>query len=113
MNEQTILVFTHNGMGDAPEDLRHNLARKFLQLSLDAGRLPAKIVFYTEGVKLACEGSSVLDQLRALRKRGVELLLCSTCLDYFGLTSKVAAGIVGGMPDIIEAMHMADKVNSL
>jgi sulfur relay (sulfurtransferase) complex TusBCD TusD component (DsrE family) len=64
-------------------------------------------------VKLACAGSPVIEQLRALQTRGVELILCSTCLDYYGLTDRVAVGIVGGMPDIIEAMQLANKVISL
>lgn len=113
MNDQTILTFTRNGLGHAPDDLQQKLAVKFLQLNLDANTLPAKILFYTDGVKLACEGSPVIDQLRALKERGVELILCSTCLDYYGLREKVVVGIVGGMPDIIEAMSRAGKVISL
>jgi len=113
MNDQTILVFSRNGLGHAPEDLQQKLAVKFLQLNLDANTLPAKILFYTDGVKLACDGSPVIDQLGAMKERGVELILCSTCLDYYGLREKVAVGIVGGMPDIIEAMNSAGKVISL
>jgi len=113
MNDHTVLVFTRNGLGHAPQDLQHTVAVKFLQLTLDANTLPAKILFYTDGVKLACEGSPVIDQLRAMSERGVELIVCSTCLDYFGLRAQVAVGIVGGMPDIIEAMNMAEKVISL
>jgi sulfur relay (sulfurtransferase) complex TusBCD TusD component (DsrE family) len=113
MNDQTILVFTRNGLGHAPQDLQYTVTAKFLQLTLDAHTLPAKILFYTDGVKLACDGSPVIDQLRAMSARGVELIVCSTCLDYFGLRDKVVVGIVGGMPDIIEAMNAAGKVISL
>ena len=100
-------------MGDAPTELQQLLARKFLALLDDATLFPSKILFYTGGVKLACEGSPVLDQLRAFQARGVELIVCQTCLDYYGLREKVAVGIVGGMPDIIEAMQKAEKVISL
>ena len=79
----------------------------------DANTLPAKVLFYTDGVKLVCEGSPVIDQLRVMSERGVELIVCSTCLDYFGWRDQVMVGIVGGMPDIIEAMNMAEKVISL
>jgi len=113
MNDNTILVFTRNGLGEAPAELQQKLAVKFLQLNLDANTLPAKILFYTDGVKLACEGSPVIDELQALKDRGVELILCSTCLDYFSLRDKVQVGIVGGMPDIIEALSAAGKVISL
>jgi hypothetical protein len=113
MNDHTVLVFTRNGMGDAPAELQQKLAGKFLQLNLDANTLPAKILFYTDGVKLACEGSPVIEELKALKNRGVELILCSTCLDYFNLRDKVQVGIVGGMPDIMEALNAAGKVISL
>ncbi len=113
MDTQTVLVFTRFGMGEAPPELQQRLAAKFLSLLDDAEMLPAKVLFYTEGVKLACLGSPVLDQLRAFQARGVELVLCQTCLDYFDLREKVAVGIVGGMSDIIDAMQKADKVLSL
>lgn len=113
MNNRTVLVFTRNGLGEGPAELQQKLCQKFLQLNLEANTLPAKILFYTDGVKLACDGSPVLDVLRVLQTRGVELILCSTCLDFYGLRDKVAVGIVGGMPDIIEAMSEAGKVISL
>jgi hypothetical protein len=45
-----------------------------------------------------------------LQQSGAELVLCKTCLDFFGLTAKVRVGVVGGMPDIIEAISKARKV---
>lgn len=89
------------------------MAGKFLSLLNESGNLPAKFLFHTEGINLACDGSSVLEHLRTLLVRGVELILCQTCLDFFGLTEKVAIGIVGGMPDIIETLQKAGKVISL
>ncbi len=113
MDKDTVLVFTRNGMGEAPAELQQRLAGKFLGLLIDAKTLPAKVLFYTDGVKLACQGSPVLDPLRTMHSQGVELVLCQTCLDYFGLREKVAVGVIGGMSDIIEAMRQAPKVISL
>ena len=113
MNSQTVLVFTRNGLGQAPEDLQGKLTQKFLSLIYESGMLPAKILFYTDGVKLACAGSPIIELLKQIELEGVELVLCKTCLDYYDLQGKVAVGIVGGMPDIIEAMEKAGKVISL
>ncbi len=113
MDNQTVLVFTRYGLGEAPAELQQQLASKFLKLLNEAGTLPAKVLFYAEGVKLACAGSPVLDSLHAFQAHGVELVLCQTCVDYYGLSQQVAVGIVGGMPDIIEAMQKAAKVISL
>ena len=110
MDNHTVLLFTRNGLGQAPEDLQQGLAVKFLGLLVQSGQLPAKILFYTDGVKLACQGSAVVELLQTIEAQGVELVLCKTCLDYFHLTDQVAVGIVGGMPDIIEAMQKAGKV---
>jgi sulfur relay (sulfurtransferase) complex TusBCD TusD component (DsrE family) len=110
---KTVLLFTRNGMGEAPEGLQQTLAVKFLSLAAQAQEKPAQIVFYTEGVKLVCEGSLVLEWLRMLEAAGVELTICSTCLEYFCLTDKVRVGKVGGMPGILAALQTAEKVISL
>lgn len=110
---KTVFLFTRNGMGDAPESLQQTLAVKFLSLAAQAEEKPAKVVFYAEGVKLVCEGSLVLEWLRRLEAAGVELIICSTCLEYFGLTDKVRVGKIGGMPGILAALQEAEKVISL
>jgi hypothetical protein len=61
----------------------------------------------------AVAGSPVLAQLAALEERGVRLLICSTCLNDFGLTDKVKAGTVGGMGDILEAQTRTEKAITL
>lgn len=113
MDKNTVLLFTRQGLGHGPDALMQLLTDRFLGLIGDAGLMPAKILFYTDGVKLACEGSPVIDRLQSLQERGVELILCKTCLDYWGLTDQVKVGVVGGMADIVQAMQDADKVISL
>ena len=113
MDGDTVCIFTRNGMGDAPEDLQQTLTKKFLSLLLEEKKFPAVFLFYTEGVKMACKGSNVLEELRALETAGVKLILCQTCLSYFNLLNQVEVGIVGGMGDIIEGMSKAGKVISL
>lgn len=108
-----LLMVTHDGMGHAGPELGRKLLAKYLELLEENGTLPGAIAFYTEGVRLVCEGSSVLDRLRSLEAKGVRLLSCKTCLDAFGLTDRVRAGVVGGMGDIQAAQVMASKVVTL
>jgi sulfur relay (sulfurtransferase) complex TusBCD TusD component (DsrE family) len=111
MSNKTVVVFTAYGLGQNENaDLKLKLAKKFLALIAEVNPLPAQLCFFTEGVRLCVDGSPVLDELRALAQKGVELILCSTCLETFGLREQVAVGIVGGMGDIIAAMTQADKV---
>jgi len=111
-NENNIvLFFKTNGMGiSETQPLKETLAKTFLTLTAQMDPLPKVICFYTDGVKLACEGSPVLEELTLLEQRGVRLILCQTCLNSFGLRDQVRVGIVGGMGDIITAMWQADKV---
>lgn len=112
MTDMTLILFSRYGMGDAPADLQQKLAGIFLNL-LAQDILPGALAFYGEGVKLTCDGSPVLDKLQALSAGGVTLIICQTCLDYFGLRRSVRVGVVGGMGDIMAAMAKADKVISV
>ena len=110
---ETVLLVPREGMGSAPPDLQMTLIDKYLGLLLESNSLPAAICFYAEGVKLTVEGSPVLERLREIESRGTHLIVCSTCVDYFGLRENVRAGVVGGMPDIIDAQLRAEKVITL
>lgn len=109
----TVIQITNNGMGNADEKLQHILMAKYLELLIQNNSLPAALCFYTAGVKLVCEGSPVIEHLRSFEEKGVRLIVCSTCLNYYELNEKVKVGIVGGMGDIIEAQTKADKVISI
>lgn len=108
-----IMLITREGIGSADAVLQHKLLDTYLRLLLEADSMPAAICFYTDGVKLVVEGSPLLERLAQIEQRGVRLIVCSTCLTYFELTEKVRVGIVGGMPDIIEAQARASKVITL
>ena len=109
----TVILITREGMGSAETALQQKLFDTYLKLLVENGSLPAAICFYTDGVKLVAEGSPFLERLTQIEKAGVRLIVCSTCLGYFGLTEKVRVGIVGGMSDIIEAQVKAAKVITL
>ncbi|HEY5271173.1 MAG TPA: DsrE family protein [Anaerolineales bacterium] len=109
----TVILVSGNGMGKGPEELQLMLIGKYLQLLGQGEDFPAAICFYTEGVKMVLDGSPVLEQLVALEKKGIRLIVCSTCLNYFGLADKVKIGIIGGMTDILEAQLRAGKVITL
>jgi len=109
MSEVVILV-TNSGLGNGEKALREKMMGIFLSTLNTFPKLPVKILFYTEGVKLVVEGSPVVGELKALEEKGVRLIACGTCLDYFGLKEQLVVGEVGGMAAILEAMLEAEKV---
>jgi intracellular sulfur oxidation DsrE/DsrF family protein len=109
----TVILVTRNGMGQAEPALQQKLITTFLKLLNEDHVLPAVICFYTEGVHLVVSGSPILATLHALEDKGVRLILCSTCLNFYNLIDQVQVGVVGGMGDILEAMNRAGKVITL
>lgn len=112
MTKNDMVLFTRFGMGDAPAELQAKLAGIFLNL-VNQGSPPGVIAFYGDGVKLACEGSPVLEALKTLAEKGARLVICQTCLDFYSIRDQVRVGIVGGMGDIVHAMNEAAKVISV
>ncbi|MBN1935016.1 MAG: sulfurtransferase-like selenium metabolism protein YedF [Anaerolineae bacterium] len=109
-----VLVVPGERMGRGPSDeLGDILARAFFHTLGEVEPLPETIVFFNSGVKLAVEGSPVLEDLRALREQEIEILVCGTCLGYFELKDRLAVGEVSNMYTIAETMLKAGKVVSL
>jgi intracellular sulfur oxidation DsrE/DsrF family protein len=107
------LLVTQEGLGHVePADRQFGLEMfdRFLHALESRTVKPHSICFYTEGVKLVCEGSPALLGLRILQAQGVRLVACRTCLEHFRLTDKVAVGEVGGMNDIVGILTEADSV---
>ena len=109
-----VLVIPSEFMGRGEHaELGEILIRGFFHTLGEVEPLPDTIIFFNSGVKLVVEDSPVLEDLQALRERGVEILACGTCLGHYGLKEKIAVGEVSNMYTIAETMLRAGKVVSL
>jgi selenium metabolism protein YedF len=108
-----VLMVSSDTMGRGEAELGNILIRGFFHTLGEVSPLPQTIVLVNTGVKLACEESQVLEDLNALESAGIEMLVCGTCLGYFELTGKLAAGQVSNMYDIAETLLRAGKVVNL
>ena len=108
-----VLAVSSDVMGRGEVELGNILMRSFFHTLGEVKPLPQTIIFFNAGVRLACEGSPVLDDLRAVEAQGVEVLVCGTCLGYFEIKDKLGVGQVSNMYDIAEAMLGAGKVVNL
>ncbi len=111
--QSTVILVTRNGMGTAEQALAHKLAGTYFKLLLENGDLPAAICFYAEGINLVVAGSPILEPLAELESKGVRLIVCTTCLNYYNLMDQLKVGIPGGMGDILAAQAAAYKVITL
>jgi selenium metabolism protein YedF len=96
------------GRGD--DELGAVLMKSFLHSLTQLDRPPRLLVFMNAGVRLAIEESEALESIRALASSGVEVLVCGTCLDFFGLRDRLAAGRVSNMYEIVETLTGAGSV---
>ncbi len=74
--------------------------------------MPSAIVLYNSGVKLVTSESGALEALRQLQERGVEILACGTCLDFYQLKAALRVGQISNMHEIMRTMVEAEKIIS-
>ncbi len=97
-------------MGRGDDELGGILMAAFLDtLSHFKGEI-SHAVFANGGAKLAVDGSPVLAQLKQLEELGVEVLVCGTCLNHFGLADQLAVGSVSNIYSIIEVLSKAGRI---
>ncbi len=72
-----------------------------------------KLIFYNAGVKLLTKQAGHLDAMHGLNDKGVELLACGTCVDYYGIREQIEIGFISNMETIVDLMNRADKVITL
>ncbi|MDE7261747.1 MAG: sulfurtransferase-like selenium metabolism protein YedF [Oscillospiraceae bacterium] len=97
-------------MGQGDDELGALLMKGFLFALSQLPELPRTVLFYNGGARLTVEGSASLEDLKTLEAQGVEILTCGTCLNFYGLTGKLAVGGVTNMYTIVEKLAGASRV---
>jgi selenium metabolism protein YedF len=106
----TIFVIASNVMGHGNDELGALLMKAFIHTVVDLEHRPELIILYNTGVKLAASDSGVVDDLKALEDKGVRILLCGTCVNFFELGDKLGAGTVSNMYDIAGLLSTAGRI---
>lgn len=109
-DEKVVVYINSNLLGVGDEALGAILIRAFLKTLLDLERKPLRLILINSGVKLASEGSEVLQTLEGLSDKGVEILACGTCVDFYGLKEKIKVGRISNMYDIAQSLLEADRL---
>lgn len=105
---KTIFIAS-DAIGTGSDELGGKLMKAFLY-SLNEFDLPPRcLLFMNAGVKLCLKNAESLKNLVLLQEKGVEILVCGTCLDYYNLTSELAVGKISNMYDI--AGHLLEDTN--
>lgn len=108
--KRVVVYINSHVLGGGDEALGAILMRAFLKTLLDVSTKPHRLILINSGVRLASEGSEVLESLKKLSEEGIEILACGTCLDFYGLKEKLRVGTVSNMYDIAQSLLEADRL---
>ena len=105
------VFFGKDYVGEGDYTLGHNLAKMMLYTLAESDDVPAAVIFMNSGVKMpASDKLDIINSINTLIEKGTEVLVCGTCLNYYGITDKLKAGTVSNMYEILEKMKSSAKV---
>ncbi|MDD4458114.1 MAG: sulfurtransferase-like selenium metabolism protein YedF [Syntrophotalea acetylenica] len=108
--DATLVYCVSDRIGSGDDKLGELLMQSFIKSLLDMPPLPKRMIFLNSAVRLATEGSAVLETLQHLEKQGVEIFSCGTCLDFFGLKERLRVGKATNMFDVITSLRTFERV---
>lgn len=108
-----VILISTDKFGEGSGELGAVLMKGYIYALTEVSPLPTSVILLNGGVYLAIEGSEVIDHLRTLEAKGVEILSCGTCLDYFKIKNKLVVGGVSNMYTIVEKLNNAKNTIKL
>lgn len=102
---EPVYLITRDTLGSGSDELGSILMKSFFASLLETNPLPRAVLFLNSGVRLAVSDSPVLPALQTLVGKGVQVMSCGTCLDYFHLKDSLAVGSVTNMFSILAELN--------
>jgi selenium metabolism protein YedF len=106
----TVIFVSSDEIGTGERELGTTLMKSFIYTACEADGLPSSLVFMNSGVRLVTENQETIENLARLADRGVDILVCGTCLDYYGLTERLQVGRVSNMYEIQSTLMSAPRL---
>ncbi|BCZ44747.1 hypothetical protein psyc5s11_08140 [Clostridium gelidum] len=100
-------------IGAGNEELGKSLMKMYFYTISEGDDLPKSVLFMNDGVKVPTLNEQAVEHLKYLEKKGVEILVCGACLNFYGLEENLKVGKVSNMYDITNCMKEASKVITL
>jgi|GEM_PF-728825 len=104
------ILITREKLGEGDDDLGKILMNEYFEVLNEYDKLPKEILFLNSAVKLFHKDSKAIEGIRLLYKKGVNLLINDTSLEYYNLTDQITFGEITSMYDMVVAMKKAKKL---
>ncbi|MBN2108922.1 MAG: sulfurtransferase-like selenium metabolism protein YedF [Deltaproteobacteria bacterium] len=109
MTEKIVYLFDADYVGTNME-LGKVLMNGFLTAMQNLQNKHCAIVLISNAVRLATEGSYVLEVLKGLEKAGFGIFICGTCLNFYKIRDNVRVGTISNALEILECLTGAAKI---
>ncbi|WP_428910845.1 DsrE family protein [Niallia sp. Krafla_26] len=96
-----VILLSSDQLGKGEKELGEGLLETFFTILKQKEGLPVAVFCVNRGVFTLTEESLVSLQLAELQNKGVDILACKTCVDYYELNEKLVAGKISGMDQFI------------
>ena len=110
-NSSDVVAISDDNMGNGDEEFSKSLLEGFIYALTEQDQLPSKVIFYNKGVYLTTLNEKTVEDLKALKERGVEILSCGLCLGNYEVKEKLQVGEITNMYKIVEIMRSNQLVN--
>jgi len=108
----TVVAITSDKMGSGDDELGAKLINTFFRTLVMVEPVPASVVFYNSGVKLAMDDSPVYEYINELQAKGTAIYICTTCINHFNIRDRLPSGSFSDMYQILNLLRDADHIIS-
>lgn len=105
-----LVLLTTPIIGSGDDTLGARLMTNFLSTLPEMEPELWRVILLNGAVNLATLGNPALPHLKKLAASNVDILVCGTCLEFFGLTPRKAVGETTNMLDVVTSLQLADSV---
>lgn len=109
INNFCILIMS-DLFGDGDEELSKALMKSYFYALDNSITLPSNIIFINSGVKLLVRDSGIIGNIQSLKNKGVSILACGTCTDFYKINEIIEVGEITNMHLIVEILNNSDNV---
>lgn len=109
-NKNSLVIISTDRLGKGDDELGRKLMISYVDTISEEYRLPKRIIFLNSGVKLLAEDSKVIEGIKLLIEKGVEIYVSDICVDHYDLRTKVLVGTKVDMSSIVDMMNEAEHL---
>jgi intracellular sulfur oxidation DsrE/DsrF family protein len=100
----TVLLLNTEGSGGGDKDLGFEILVTMLEALPEREDRPIAIICWNTAVKLLTNDSPLLERLKRLEEKGVNILAGKLCVSELGLEHKMALGKQATMDEILDCI---------